>query len=115
MSQYAASLTIPSNTLEIDKISSMIIVHEAFLVGYEIFFPPGCAGLCYVALSVDGRQLAPADGSADRYFHGEGSKTWTGKYRLGTGLTEVYIKILGYNLDDTYPHTPIISINTDPV
>jgi hypothetical protein len=113
MGQYAASLAIPANTLEGDKINTTILVHEPFIVGYEVFFPTGCAGLCYVAIKVGGKQFAPADGSADRYFHGEGSKTWYGKARLATGQTETEIKIIGYNIDDTYLHTPIISINTD--
>jgi len=113
--QYAASLTILANTLQEARVNTSIQVHEPFLIGYEVFFPPGCAGLCYIALAIDGRQFAPSEGSADRFFHGEGSKLWTGKYRLGTGLTDVLVTILGYNLDDTYPHTPIISLNTDLV
>jgi hypothetical protein len=113
MGQYAASLAIPANTLEGDKVHTEITLHEPFIIGYDVYFPPGCAGLCYVALVVNGKQFAPADGSADRYFHGEGSKTWYGKARLATGQTETEIKIIGYNIDDTYLHTPIISINTD--
>jgi len=111
--QYTASLTIPVSTLEADKVNTVIQVHEPYLIGYEVYFPPGCAGLAYVALVIDGRQFAPADGSADRFFHGEGSKSWYGKFRLNTGRTETEVKIYGYNLDDTYPHTPIISLNTD--
>ena len=111
--QYTASLTIPALTIESQRVIKQITVHEAFCVGYEVYFPPGCAGLCYVALFVDGKQFAPADGSADRYFHGEGPKSWYGKTRLATGKTEIIIEARGYNDDDTYPHTPIITIITD--
>jgi len=113
MAQYAASLTIPASTLESNKVETTLVVHEPFISGYEVFFPPGCAGLAYVAIFVNGKQFAPADGSADRYFHGEGSKLWTGKIRLTPGATETIITVYGYNDDDTYSHTPIISINTD--
>ena len=111
--QYSASLTVPASTTEANKVSTSIQVHEPFIIGYEVFFPPGCAGLCWVNIFINGRQFAPADGSADRYFHGEGSKLWTGKVRLNPGSTENLIKIYGYNDDDTYQHVPIISINTD--
>lgn len=110
--QYSASLTIPANTLEVNKYHKQITIHEPLIIGYEVYFPPGCAGLCWIAISIDGHQFAPADGSADRYFHGEGSKLWTGEFRPAPGKTETIIDISGYNEDDTYPHTPIVSINT---
>jgi hypothetical protein len=111
--QYAASLSIPASTLEINKVKSTITIHEEFITGYEVYFPPGCAGLCYVALFLDGKQFAPADGSADRYFHGEGSKTWSGRYHTSLGKTESRVEIRGYNDDDTYQHTPIVSLITE--
>jgi hypothetical protein len=111
--QYAASLPIPASTLESNKVHATIVVHEPFIIGYEVYFPPGCAGLAYVNIFIDGRQFAPADGSADRYFHGEGSKTWFGKFHLSPGKSESIVIINGYNDDDTYLHTPIISLVTD--
>ena len=110
--KYAAKLTVPSLTVESAPVSVEIAIPENFLLGYEIFFPPGCAGLCGIRIFINAIQVAPARGSADLWFRGEGSITWVGRYRMGGGSPAgARVVIEGYNDDDTYPHTPLIRLD----
>lgn len=110
--KYNARLTVPSLTLETAPVSVDVIIPEKFLVGYEIFFPPGCAGLCGIRVFVNGNQVAPARGSSDLWFRGEGSITWVGRYRMAGGSPAgARVVIESYNDDDLYSHSPIIRLD----
>jgi hypothetical protein len=110
--KYTAPLSIPANTPSTKPVTVSLTLHEPIITGYEIFFPPGCAALAGIALLAEGIQFAPAAGSSDMWFRKEGSISWFGQKRLIAGKTEIKISVLGYNDDDTYPHKPIIYIDT---
>jgi hypothetical protein len=115
MAKYAASLTIPSLTPIETPVNTSISIHEPFISGIEIYFPPGCAGLAWVAIYLNGKLLSPASGSGENYHHGEGPINWIGKIRAVAGESDSILEIRGYNEDDTYPHTPIIRIDTEVI
>lgn len=113
MAKYSGSLTIPSLTPQSEPESITILIHEPFITGIEIYFPPGCAGLAWVAIFLNGKQLSPSPGSSENYHHGEGPINWIGKVRAVAGESDSTLEIKGYNDDDLYPHTPIIRIDTE--
>jgi hypothetical protein len=111
--KYSARLPIPALTPSTSPVSTSFIVKEKIMTSFEVYFPPGCAALPGIAILLNGLQIAPDPGSSDAWFRGEGSITWFGRRMLGEGGTNLVIKIVGYNDDDSYQHTPLVRLDTE--
>lgn len=112
--EFEQTLTVPVLTFLPSYVSVNIKSRNEYLTAVEIFFPPGCAGLCYVALFCNGTQFMPDPMGSNEWYHGEGSITWFGSKRIAgsMGQSEYDIEVRAYNEDDSYVHHPIIRIDT---
>ena len=92
--------------MEVEADLTHGIIHRV-----EIEFPAGCAGLAHVAIRRGLHQLWPLNPDATLASDGW-IIAWNEHQEL---LEEPYTLILsGYNLDDIYPHTPVIRIGLLP-
>lgn len=114
--KYTLEITIPANTPEATPVVSTCQIIEPWLVGYEIYFPQGCAGLARVQIIIENELIAPRVGSGVPWFRGEGSIVWQGRYKIALGQPQgKIVTARGWNEDDTYPHTPLIRFDTSEV
>ena len=115
--KYSATLTIPASTPNTSPVIKDFTIGEQFITGVDIFFPNGCAGLCWVQIVANGNVILPALGSPDTFFHGEGHIIYSGRYKLqdfpSSNPAGIKVSAVGYNDDDTYDHHPIINIDTE--
>jgi hypothetical protein len=113
--EFETTLTVPFNTPQTAPVVAAMKSYKPVLTGLEFFFPPGCAGLCYAALFVNGAQFMPDPLGSTEWYHGEGSVMWGGSKKIpgSTGNSAVAIEIRAYNLDDTYDHHPIARLDTE--
>lgn len=108
---FAFDLPIPANTAKASPVEVQATLTHGIIHRVEIEFPAYCAGLAYVAIRRGIHQLWPLnpDGAfrSDDYVI-----AWDEYQEL---LDEPYeITLVGWNLDDTYPHTPIVRIGLFP-
>jgi hypothetical protein len=104
---YSQDITVPADTAIADYTSTTMKLTKGVVTRVVVFFPWGCAGLCGVQIIRGTWQVFPLSRGEwlvgnDRPidFHTEIALT-----------TEPYELIVrAYNLDDTYDHTPIVSI-----
>jgi hypothetical protein len=108
---YELSLTLPANTPESAPVTDTIPVHPGVVKRVEVLFPDGCVGLVHVRLYYYERQLWPSN--PDSSFAGDGDKIAFDEDLELTGAPFVF-GVEGWNLDDTYQHTPIIRISVIP-
>ena len=99
---FRYSLTIPASTTATDPATSVVNIAPGVLRHVSISFPPGCAALAHVAVLYQEHQIVPAS---------------TGEFLAWDDLTLAWpedipidevpheFKLVGWNEDDTYPHT----------
>lgn len=109
---YETSLAIPKNTLETAPVETSIPIHPGIALGGEVFFPPGCSALARIRIYYWEHQIAPAN--PDSYFTGDGAPATPFNLDLEIVDPPFVFTVRGWNLDDTYPHTPIIRLNVVP-
>lgn len=104
---FQQGITIPINTAIGSPVTQDIVLSKGFLYQLEIVLPLGCAGLVGVAIFNGATQLYP--GTPATWFNGDNEHIRADcdfDVPVVTGVYKLTIK--GYNLDDSYPHTPII-------
>lgn len=106
--KFVLELTIPANTEKDSPIFQKITLAKGIISGIQIYFPYGCAGLAGVQVYYNETQYFP-------YSRGEwyrGNKQMISDIAsLEISEQPLELKIKGYNLDDTYEHTPIVYID----
>jgi len=108
---YEQDLTIPANTPESAPATETLFVHPGIVKRVEIFFPPGPSGLAHVRIFYMQFQLWPSN--PDSSFRGDDNIiSFEEDLELKTAPFEFTLK--GWNLDDTYSHTPIVRIGVIP-
>lgn len=98
---YGKDVTTPKNTPLTIPLVSKLTVTKGLIYRIEIEFPPGPAGLLYVAIFDGSFQVWPS--TPGTWFHTDGKVI---------GFDDLYLKeaqpyeftIHTYNLDDTYDH-----------
>lgn len=108
---YEYALTIPKNTPQETPVFGVIPIHPGIIKQVEVVFPPGPCGLAHIQLYLWERQVWPSNPNSS--FMGDDV------HILETEELEIIdppfeIVILGWNDDDTYPHTPIVRVNLIP-
>ncbi len=108
---YEITLTIPPNTAQAAPVTEDIPIHPGLLKQVEIIFPPGPCGLAHVQLYLWERQLYPANPDSD--FMGD-DVSIVEQEDLEIVDPPFVITALGWNEDDTFPHSPVIRLNVIP-
>lgn len=108
---YEQRLTLPPNTLPSAALEIDVAIHPGTVTLVEILFPTGCAGLAHVQIFHWERQLWPTNENGD--FSGNGDPiTFAEDYKV---VDPPYLfTIRGWNLDELYPHTPIVRFQITP-
>lgn len=109
---YSFDLEIPANTAEDEPVELTAGLTWGVLTHVELEFPPGCAGLAKVAILHRRHQIWPTN--IDRWFYTDGRIiSWDDFFELLEPPFDLVL--LGYNDDDTYPHTPIVRFEVLPL
>lgn len=102
---YSFDLPIPANTLESAPKELEINLTWGVITEVEIRFPPRCVGLAKVKILEHRHQLWPTN--RDAWLYGDGETIKWDEYHELFEMPAIFT-LLGYNDDDTFPHTPII-------
>lgn len=108
---YETRLTIPKNTPATAPVSATMQIHPGLVKQVEITFPPGPAGLAHVYVYYWEHQLWPSNPDSD--FAGDDVHlVFPEDIEIVDPPFE--FTLYGYNLDDTFPHTPIFRVTMVP-
>lgn len=102
---YSFDLPIPANTPEKTPVELKLNLTWGVITEVEVRFPKNCAGLAGVKILEHQHQLWPTN--LDNWFHGDDEAIIWDEYHELFELPARFA-LLGYNEDDTFPHTPII-------
>jgi len=106
---FEQKITIPKNTPIASPATQDILLAKGFVTHGMVVLPPGCAGLVGIAIFDASTQLYPA--TAATWFTGDGERIeFDTDYDVPLVGTDYKLTIKGYNLDDTYSHTPIVRL-----
>jgi len=108
---YEERLTIPANTPEDNPTTKYLEISPGVIHRVQVVFPTGCVGLVHVQVWYEEHQLYPSNPGGS--FTGDGVLI---EFRDFFEITQkpYRLKLVGWNLDDTYQHTPIIRIGILP-
>jgi hypothetical protein len=99
---YEFTLTIPANTPATAPVYDVVQLSPGTVSRVEIQFPRGCVGLVHVKVLRALHQVWPTN--PDGNISSENANlSWSDDYDLSEPPYE--LTLVGYNLDDTFPHT----------
>lgn len=99
---FEASITIPKNTVEAGAATVILPIAQGIITKIMVRPRPGHAALAHLVILHHEHQIAPSTGSMD--FHGDTFPIdWEEYYESYQPAFE--LKLVGWNDDDTYPHT----------
>lgn len=99
---FEASITIPKETLETAPTTTMMGIAHGILTKIMVRPRPGHAALAHLVILHHEHQIAPS--TKDMDFHGDTFPIdWEEYYESYQPPYE--LKLVGWNDDDTYPHT----------
>lgn len=99
---FQASITIPKNTTAVSPVVQMLPIAHGIITKIMVRPRPGHAGLAHLVIRHHEHQIAPSSPNMD--FHGDSFPIdWEEYYESYQPAYE--LKLLGWNEDDTYPHT----------
>ncbi len=109
---YEKAVTIPKNTPEGSPVLEYLDVHPGNLRHVSITFPSGCVGLAHLRILYFEHQVFPSN--VDSSFSGDGLQI---AFAEDMDLKEppYSFKLVGWNEDDTYPHTVTVRMQIVPV
>jgi len=109
---YVVPLEVPAKTPQDAPVERVLKVEEPVVTEISVFFPPGCFALAHVQVFYGELQLAPKPVGAS--FTGDGIEP---RHPLRWFPPEVpfELRILGWNEDVEYKHTPLVFITTEEV
>src|SRR5574341_393433 len=104
---YETRLTIPKNTPATSPQTAVIPVHPGIVKRLEIVFPAGCVGLVHLQVFYWEHQIWPSNPDAD--FSGDDAHL---EFEEDLEIVDLpfEFRVEGWNLDDTYEHTPIVRV-----
>ncbi len=104
---YKIELTVPANTAKVDFVSDTMKLTKGVIKVISVYFPWGCAGLVGIQIIRRTWPLMPL--TRGEWMTGnELLHSYNYNFNLTTQPYELIIR--GYNLDDSYEHTPFIII-----
>lgn len=102
---YSFDLPIPANKPKTDPAELEVNLTWGVITRVEIRFPPRCVGLARTKILEHRHQLWPTNVGA--WFYGNDETIKWDEYHELYNMPAIFT-LLGYNDDDTFPHTPII-------
>lgn len=112
MLYYEIPLTIPANTSQSSSVSIDLELVKGLITSVEVSFPPGCAGLAKVQIKHKLRQVWPTN--QEGFFCDDDYKIrFIEDYPLPE--TPYTLSLIGWNEDDTYPHTVTFRFGLSPL
>jgi hypothetical protein len=105
MAYYEHSLEIPANTPAAAPVKLTWPLSRGVITRMTVFFPPGCAGLARIRIFRGHTQTWPLD--LGEWIKGDGQEVLVESYYELTAYP-YELNVEGINLDDTYPHTPVL-------
>ena len=109
---YDFSFTIPANTTEADPQELVCKLTYGIIHRVEIIFPSGCAGLAHLQIREGLHQYWPTN--PDGAFNSNDERIEFSEY-LELYRTPYELVLIGWNEDDTYPHTLEVRFGLLPV
>ena len=99
---YSNQITIPANTLESGPTLTEIKLNLGFIHTIWLTFPPGCAGLVKVRMSIDGHPFLPVNKS--NYIRGD---SYTFAFPVMFEITDepMTLTVEAWSADSSYNHT----------
>jgi len=99
---FQQDITIPKNTLETSPVTATLGIANGIITKIMVRPRPGHASLGHLVITHHGHQIAPSSEKMD--FHGDTFPIdWEEYYESYQPAYE--LKLVGWNDDDTYPHT----------
>ena len=108
---YTASLTVPAGTAQNSPASVEISVNEWTVIGFHVYFPPGCAGTVHIAVYYGSEQIAPKPTGASIRGDGE-TVSWPEEWKCPE--KPCTLTFLGWSPSASYDHTVLIRVVTKP-
>lgn len=109
---YEFALTIPASTLVTAPLEDTVEISTGRIVGVEIQFPRGCVTLVHVRVRRESHPLWPSNTDGD--IAGEGANIrFIDDYALDQ--PPFHLTLVGWNDDDTFPHTIRFRFNVLPL
>lgn len=104
---FVKSVTTTKDTIISSPLESFIDVARGLLYRSQIVIPPGSSGLVGIKIFEGGHQMFPV--SRDEWLTGDNETIDFGDlYYITT--TKTRLRILTYNVDDTYSHKLIVRL-----
>ena len=102
---FQRDITIPKNTTRGSPTDVRLPIARGIITEFSVLIPPGHAGLAHLVINHAGHQIAPSTENMD--IHGDNMLLdWKEYYEFYQ--PEFELKLLGWNDDDTYPHTFVV-------
>ncbi len=99
---FQASITIPKNTTQASPKKVTLRIAKGIITKFMVRPRPGHAGLAHLVIYHGSHQIAPSTENMD--LHGNADPIdWEDYYEFYQPPFQLYL--LGWNEDDTYPHT----------
>ena len=104
---YEWAIAVPANTLAAAPVETVLELTAGVIVGLEVQFPAGCAGLAHCKILHWESQKWPTPPSTS--FASDGHAIVVPEnYELSTPPYD--LRVVAWNLDDTYAHTIYLRI-----
>ena len=100
---YVFDLAIPKNTPASAPVGSTLRIPRGWIKQVRAYFPAGCAGLVGLRAAIDGIQVYPSN--RESWYRGDGLNIVFDDSLLLEAPFQT-LEVQGYNLDDTFEHTP---------
>ena len=108
---YTTSLTVPAGTSTTSPANVEVKVNEWTIIRFDVFFPPGCAGLVHIAVYYGSEQIAPKPAGSSIRGDGE-TVSWPEEWRCPEKPCP--ITFLGWSPSASYDHTVLLRVITRP-
>jgi len=104
---YTKSLTVPANTPSTSPKEDTIVIKHPVVTRLGVLFPAGCHALVRVAIFYGKLQIWPH--KEGEWLQGDDVVIWDEPF-FELPEKETTLRLVGWNEDDGYAHTPIFYI-----
>lgn len=108
---FSFDISTSANTAEANRVKTDLKLTRGVIHQIDIVFPPGCAGLLYVAINHGLYQVWPTN--TGEYFHTD-AETISFREHYELIFPPYQLSVYTHNLDDTYNHSVIIRLGILP-